>query len=205
VSNVGLLFGGYLGLAVPSGQLPLGNWTLGDGFTLPGSAEISQYSAAGFAYGLDVGFRFARRLVLNVILEGNSYGAGSSDTKPTSGSTLFGGTFGFMGNPDRTSFYGEIGAGERWYWYNDPNSDPRNFRTNGSYRGGEFILGLGCWIPIGRSFRLLPKVTLGVGPFDQPSAPAALTASGGSSAGGPPVWHDMLMFGLAGFYNLNFY
>jgi hypothetical protein len=183
VSHVGLLFGGHLGLAVPSGQLPLG---AGD------SADISNYSLAGVSYGLDFGFRFARRLVLNVIVEGESYSAGSKDTKPSSGATLFGATFGFMGNPDRTSFYGEIGAAERWYWYNDPND--QFGRTTGKYRGGEFILGLGCWIPIGRAFRLLPKVTLGVGPFDQPD-----------NSGSAPLWHDMLMFGLAGFYSLNFY
>jgi hypothetical protein len=184
VSNLGLLFGGHLGVDVPSGQLPLG-----DGI----STDISRYSAAGFAYGLDFGFRFARRLVLNVVLEGDSYGAGSKDTKPSSGSTLLAATFGFMGNPDRVSFYGEIGAGNRWYWFNDGPS------SKGSYNGGEFILGLGCWIPIGRAFRLLPKVTLGVGPFDPPHQDAS------NANTSTPYWHSVLMFGLAGFYNLNFY
>jgi hypothetical protein len=154
-------------------------------------SDITRYSTVGFAYGLDFGFRFARRVVLNVLVEGNSYGAGTLITRPTSGSTLFGGTFGFMGNPDRVSFYGEIGAGERHYWFNDPGN-----RAHGEYPGGEFLLGLGCWIPIGRGFRLLPKIALDVGPFNAPSG-----APSGSSA----PWHEMLMFGLAGFYNLNFY
>jgi hypothetical protein len=87
------------------------------------------------------------------------------------------------------SFYGEIGAGSRWLSFTETGSAGQ---VSTSYNAGELTFGAGLWLPAWRSLRLLPKVTIGVGSFDP--------ATGSGSTEG----HSFAMFGLAGFYNIEF-
>ena len=65
------------------------------------------------------------------------------------------------------------------------------------YNGGEFTLGIGIWIPAGRSFRILPKFTVGLGTL----------SSGDEKSGGPAnpysSFATFVMLGVAGFYNID--
>jgi hypothetical protein len=112
-------------------------------------------------------------------------------TGASSNTTQLGVILGLIGNPDRVSFYGEIGLAERWFNVRETTTQslPADHRI---YNGGEFTLGVGVWIPAGRSFRLLPKVTVGLGSID--SGDPNDRYSGFAS---------FAMLGLAGFYNLD--
>ncbi|MGD0674740.1 MAG: tetratricopeptide repeat protein [Polyangiaceae bacterium] len=188
-SRLGLLIGGHLGAGVIGGTVPLD----GQG------VDASSISNTGVAYGLDAGFRFARHWVVGGTLEHANFGQGDLSglmqpgtnlpaTYARSATTLLDVTLAFIGNPDRVSFYGDVGLGERWY----------SFSATGLSRdcaGTELSFGGGVWIPTGASVRLLPEITLSVGTFPDTSA---------ADAGGSTYWHSVLMAGLAGVYNLDF-
>jgi len=102
--------------------------------------------------------------------------------------------FGFIANPDRASFYGQLGAGTRWFSFSETTTP--SVERNASFNAAELMLGAGVWLPIGRSVRLLPEVTLGWGAFDvAPTGPGTTTTTEA---------HVFWVLGLAGFYNLDF-
>jgi hypothetical protein len=188
-SRLGLLVGGHLGIDVPSGKIPIGN---------DSSIDASSVGSAGFAYGADLGLRFARHWYVGGIVEHANLGHGTGTelgpgTSVRSDTTLFGVTFGFIGNPDWTSFYAEVGVANRWLHY---QSAPAGVLPDHTDNNAEFTLGAGVWIPVGRSVRLLPKATLGLGTFDQPDE----AVNDGSNA----PFHAFFMVGVAGFYNVEF-
>jgi hypothetical protein len=108
----------------------------------------------------------------------------------SSNTTSFGGVFGFIANPDRVSFFGEIGVQGRWYSlsYNAAGS-----QQSASYSAPELLLGLGIWIPAGHTLRLLPEVTAGLGSFNLPNDPNNTNTPG----------HGFVMLGLGGFFNID--
>jgi hypothetical protein len=201
-SRTGLLVGVHLGGSFLTGKIPV-EFSDGAGFE---AIESSSIASGGVAYGADGAFRFARHWVVGLVLEHANYGAGNLDdfhgtaASVSSDTTLVGLNFGFIGNPDRTSFYGELGLANRWFHYSiQPTTGTTlpgggTFESSHEYSNGEFTLGLGIWIPIGRSFRLLPKATVGIGPFDIP---------GETEPSNPPV-HTFVMVGVEGLYNLDF-
>ncbi len=183
-SRSGLLVGGHLGWQAAGGKLPLN-----DGSTV----DASVVGAGGVAYGLDGGLRFQRNWYVGLSLEHADLGhgdlSGLSASDAGSSTTLLELLVAFIANPDRPSLYGEIGAGSRWFSFTVTGGTGQATTT---YQAGELTLGVGLWLPAGRSLRLLPKVTVGLGSFDPPAG------------GGSPEGHSFAMLGLAGFYNLDF-
>jgi hypothetical protein len=193
-SRGGLLLGLHLGAEIPAGQIPT---PAGD------TIATSAASGAGLAYGLDLGIRFARHWIIGLTVEHASLGAGTNPSRieqtatgMTTSNTSAGVVLGYVVNPDRVSFFGEVGLQGRWYKlsWNDPSSQ------SASYSTGELLLGMGIWIPAGRVLRLLPEATIALGDFSTPSTGG--TASGTSNSASPG--HAFVMLGLAGMFNIGF-
>jgi hypothetical protein len=144
-------------------------------------------AGAGVAFGLDGGFRFGRHWYVGASLEHAAFGSTVTDAGTSSADTTLAElVVALIANPDRVSFYGEVGLGARWFHYSIPGGAIDSVRE-----AGEFSLGTGVWIPIGRSFRLLPKATLGLGGFDSDDETTTYA-------------HVFFMLGTAGFYNADF-
>jgi hypothetical protein len=192
-SRVGLLFGLHLGLEGASGEVPAPNAN--------DPIAASNVGAGGVVFGLDGGVRFARHWYVGLTLDHASLSSGSGSdlqssamvSRATSNTTQLGIIFALIANPDRVSFYGEIGAAERWFDVHETTTGTAS-QTSQLYSGGEFTLGLGIWIPAGRSFRLLPKFTLGFGPLDGQRVNDNTTYNASAVFG---------MLGVAGFYNID--
>jgi hypothetical protein len=194
-SRMGVIMGLHLGLELPNGQVQ----------GLDGSTvNISSVSAGGLAYALDGGLRFARQWYVGLTLEHASLGAGKDASalgagagSLSSSTTAAGVVIGLIVNPDRVSFFGELGAQARWY---DLSYADVTGKHPATYTAGEALLGLGVWIPVGHSFRLLPEATAGLGAFGPPSrsgqVPTTTTAT-------DSLGHGFVMFGVAGFYNID--
>jgi hypothetical protein len=154
-SRTGLILGGHFGWGVPTGGFPFDNGARVDSSTVAG--------AGGLAYGLEGGLRFARHWYVGLDFEHADFGHGDLSSVPqvsdaSSSTTLVGVAFGFIANPDRASFYGQIGAGTRWFSFNETAAGRQE---NASFNAAELMLGAGVWLPVGRSVRLLPELTLG--------------------------------------------
>jgi hypothetical protein len=182
----GFLLGGHLGGEWINGTVPLSNG---------GSIDSSQLFSGGFAYGLDVGFRFARRWYVGLALDHANYMTRSTPefTTTTADSTLVGAVIGAVVNPDRTSFYGEAGIAARWLTVRGTD--------DGTFSGPEFELGLGLWLPVGRAARLLPKATLTLGDLSGGEPPPSMPGHGDESRS--PTGHAIFALVLTGFYNVD--
>jgi hypothetical protein len=189
--RVALLVGAHLGLELPAGQIPQ---------PASGTAiNMTDESGGGLAYALDAGVRFARYGYVGLTLEHAGLGGGKNPTSISPGAgdlssntTSFGAVVGVIGNPDRVSFFGELGFQARWYslsW-----TDSTGAKQSASYSGAELLLGMGIWIPAGRVLRLLPEVTGGIGSFETPNN----TQSTDNTPG-----HGFVMLGLAGLFNID--
>jgi hypothetical protein len=189
-SKTSILLGAHLGLSVPTGQLPA---NVPNGL----SVDMGDVSSVGLGYAVDGGLRFARQFYLGLTLEHAAFGAGKNpgnlggtvnSGNLSSDTTSLGLVGAFILEPERPTFYGEIGLQERWY----------NLSVTGqptqSYNSGELLLGVGLWWPIGRWLRLLPLATAGLGSFNMPN-------SGSANSGGQQS-HAFLMFGVEGLYNI---
>jgi hypothetical protein len=192
-SRVSLLLGLHLGFEGADGQVPAPN--------ADAAIDASNVGAGGLAFGLDGGVRFARHWYVGLVLDRAALNGGNARDLQSAGvshatadTTQLGVTFALIVNPDRVSFYGEVGVAERWF-------DVRETTTSAAadashlYTGGEFTMGLGVWIPVGRSFRLLPKFSLGLG-----------SLSGGDGTASSPRYSAGAAFGMlgvAGFYNVD--
>jgi len=185
-----LILGLHLGLELPAGQIPN-----------PAGAAVNttDVSAGGLAYALDAGVRFARYGYIGLTLEHAGLGAGKTPASidplasgVTSNTTSFGVVLGVISNPDRVSFFGEVGLQGRWYslsWQDNGNSQ------SASYSGAELLLGVGLWLPVGRTFRLLPEATAGLGTFTPPNSPST------SDSNNPG--HGFVMLGVGGLFNID--
>jgi hypothetical protein len=196
-SKMGFLFGGHLGWQAPLLKLPIDSAT---------TVDANNVSGGGFTYAVDGGLRFARHWYLGLSLEhatlaqGQNVGAlGGSVASVSSDTTLLALILAIMGNPDRTSGYFEIGLANRWYGFTASDGMGNKVVAN-NYSSGEFLLGLGMWVPAGSSLRFLPEVTLGLGSFSSPSGNTSTSSSTSSNSTG----NAFVMLGLAGFYNLDF-
>jgi hypothetical protein len=189
-SRMGIILGAHLGVELMAGSLPL---------DANSSVDAPNISGSGFAYAFDGGFRFGRIWYVGLTVQHASFGQGKDLTQlgdvtnVSSDATLAALVLALIANPDRTSFYFELGLGNRWYSFTQDNRD--GTQSTNRYSAGEGLLGAGVWIPIGRSLRLLPKATLAGGAF---SPPGQDTSSGSNNLG-----HLFFMLGVAGFYNLD--
>lgn len=188
-SQTGLLLGGHLGAELGEGKLPLSTSTV----------NTNSVAAAGLAFGLEGGLRFASHVYVGLVIDHADMQHGNLSSlngvaDASASTTLFAGTIAFVYDPDRTSFYGELAAGTRWLSLTEKTIGGQQTTTT-SYNAGELAFGAGVWLPLGRSFRLVPELTLGFGAFDPPAAPSGSPGSQG---------HSFVMVGIAGFYNLDF-
>jgi len=194
-SRVGLLLGLHLGVELPTGQIPVGS-------ALP-AIDMTTVSGTGFAYALEGGVRFARQWYIGLTVEHANLGGGRDvgvfqlgAQQVSSNTTTAGLVLGLIVNPDRASFFGELGAQGRWYGINW--TDPAGRQQSSSYNGAELLLGAGVWIPVGRSFRIVPEATASIGTFTPPDV-----SSSGSSNNSSGVGHAFFMLGVAGLFNLD--
>jgi hypothetical protein len=178
-SRTGILLGVHLGAEVPGGKIIRLNATQ--------STDLSEVTSGGLALGLDAGLRVARQGYLGLTLDHAELGAGSQGH--SSNTTLLALVVGLIVNPDRTSFYGELALGVRAFEYTTATNETAH------YVSGELGLGAGVWIPVGRSFRLVPKISFGLGAYGPSSDPSS-TPSTAASAG-----HAFTLLGLAGLFN----
>ena len=187
--GVSLLVGLHLGLEVPAGTIPV---------TSTSSAPAASLTGDGFAYALDGGVRFAHQFYVGLTVEHASLGANANFaqsyelgaiSQQTASTTALGAVIGFIVNPERASLFLDAGIQARWYslgWL-----DSAGKKQSAGYNAPELLLGLGVWIPAGRSVRLMPEATVGLGTF---------SPSGQTSSESDPG-HGFLMFGIAGFFN----
>jgi hypothetical protein len=206
VSRFGLVFGAHIGASGLSGLVANAQ----QGF---GSVPIGDLAGGGVALGLEAGFRFGRHWIVGFEFEHDVYQSGeashlasdfpaSANLFGTAGdgatshtqSTLAQVTIAVVGNPDRVSFYGDLGIGVRWLTYSVYDVDS-NFIAGTTQNNAEFGLGAGLWIPIGQSFRLLPRLSLDIGTYQSVSDMFGDTVD---------YWHVAVMGGVTGLYNLNF-
>jgi hypothetical protein len=192
-SRVGLLFGVHLGFEGVSGKVPAPHAS--------GAVDAGSVASGGVGSGLEGGVRFARQWYVGLAFDYAGFGGVdptdtnidlANVTHTTASTTRLGVTFAFIANPDRVSFYGELGLAERWF---DVHEAVRvmDMPSRELYEGGEFTLGLGIWIPAGRSFRLLPKFTVGFAPLNaKDDSGVSYTANAAFG-----------MLGVAGFYNVD--
>ena len=172
-SSAGLLVGGHLGFEGVSGKVP----TPTSGFVSPG-----EVGGGGFAFGLEGGLRFGRQWYVGLdvtrasFTNANLSALGGSINGASSNTTLLALVGAFIANPEKVSFYGELSLGERWF---DVHETVANTDTSQLFNAGEVALGLGIWIPAGRSFRILPKITFGFDSFSasDPAGPRCIGVS----------------------------
>ena len=190
-AGVSFLVGLHLGIELPEGDVPIAQGTNVGADTLTGG---------GFAYALDTGIRFARQFYVGLTLEhaglgiSNQFGQNlpqAPGSTTSANTTAFGAVLGLIVNPDRPSLFLDAGLQGRWYTLN--YTDNTNTKTTLGYSTAELLLGIGLWLPAGRSVVLLPEFTTGLGTFSAPGAT--------SSQGDPG--HAFLMLGVAGFFNAN--
>lgn len=186
-TRTSILLGAHLGLLIPSGQIPLAN----PNPTGNGTANLNDVSAAGLGYGLDGGLRAFRQFYLGLSVEHADFAAGKTPASvgATSGLKSDTTSVGLMGafilEPERPTFYGELGLQERWYSYTPSSGNGQSYNT------GELLVGAGLWWPISKWLRLLPLATASFGSFPVPG-----TTTGDQS-------HIFVMLGVTGFYNID--
>jgi hypothetical protein len=204
-SRTGLLFGLHLGYESAGGKVPTPNE--------PDAQDANAVGEGGLSFGLDGGLRFARNWYVGLTFDRSDLGRASDSNLPndpmsggkvtgaSSSTTALGILIAVIANPDRVSFYGELGLADRWFDVRETVTDPNTGQSNSKnqlYSGAEFTLGLGIWIPVGRSFRLLPKFTLGIGQLGEDANDSQANVRTTYTA-----VSDFGMIGLAGFYNLD--
>jgi hypothetical protein len=195
-SRTGFILGLHLGLEIPGGSAPLPTTATG-----PSTVGMGDVSGNGVAYAFDGGLRFARSWYLGMTLEHAGLGANKDagtklgGTNVNSDTSALGLVLGLIVNPDKVSFFGEVGVQERWYGFS--YFDGNGQKQSNSYSSGEVLLGAGIWVPIGRSVRLLPEATLALGTFNPPDQSGTSSNSTGSTG------HLFFMLGVGGFYNID--
>jgi hypothetical protein len=182
-SRTGLLLGGHIGWMYGGGQLPLPDGT---------PVDTNTVASGGVGYGLDGGVRLARNWYLGVSIEHAELAHGDLSATPdvldaSASTTFLSAVVGFIGNPDQVSFYGELGVGARWFSFSETTSTAQQ---SVSLSTADLTVGAGIWLPLGRFVRLLPKLTVSFGSFDQGVDTEAQT-------------HSFILLGMAGFYNLD--
>jgi opacity protein-like surface antigen len=195
-AGVSFLVGLHLGYEGEAGAVPVnpGGGTLAN-------VDMSTMTGGGFAYALDAGVRFARQFYIGLTLEhaglginnstfGQNAAGGGQFSSPSASTTSVGAALGLIVNPDRASLYLEAGLQERWYslGWKDGGGNPQST----TYDTAELLLGIGLWLPAGRSLVFLPEFTTSLGAFSPPN--------GQTSSDGNPG-HAFFMLGLAGFFN----
>lgn len=191
-STTSFLFGLHLGLELPAGNIPISSGS---------NVRVDTLTSDGLAFALDTGLRFARQFYVGLTLEHAALGIQSSfdhvapngvASSPTASTTALGAVLGLIVSPDRPSLFLEAGVEGRWYSLG--YTDNTGMKQSETFSTVDLLLGIGAWIPAGRSVRLLPELTAGLGTFSPPS-------SAGATSSQSDPGHAFLMIGIAGFFN----
>jgi hypothetical protein len=201
-SKSSLFLGVRLGGYVPAGSYPTGR--------LAGSSDTSEslstVAGAGAAIGVEGAFRFARVFYIGAFLQGAAFGKKvldpgplAYDTSMTTGMLM--GTLGYISNADGVGFLLDLGLGYRGMGisYTGVNSSSPD-RPSDSFDGLEFQIGMGVPIKVGKSIRIIPKIDLDFGSFQQ-NIPN--TSSGTGLTGGNSVFHAFFFFGVGGYFDID--
>ena len=188
-----LLFGAHLGGLFPGGSIPTSKLPLPAPATTGDTVQASSIAQGGFVYGLDGGVRFTRQLYAGLEFDhaalGNGHASDLGVTSVSSNTTLLAAVLAFVVDPDRASFYIEVGVGARWLHLSESsNSTTPPTSASTTLGSAEADLGAGIWIPAGRNLRLLPKVSFTVGGF------------GSDDSSGSAAQHVFVTVGITGFY-----
>jgi hypothetical protein len=155
VSSTSLLLGLHLGAEVAGGSVP-------DPAGGSGLVDPSSVGSGGLAYGIDGGLRFARHWYVGLTLDHATF-SGVSSTSSGSNTTLLAVVLGIIVNPQRVSFYGELGLGGRSFADHTTNASGQVSKE--TKNAGDISLGAGIWIPAGRFVRIIPKLSVGFSSF----------------------------------------
>jgi hypothetical protein len=166
----------------------------------------------------DVGLRFGKVVVLSAYLDlgvvaGPEAGAlelsaGRHVSFAASAKTVgFGFLLSLIANPVRPSFYFEMGGGGRQHLLTVSRDEGSSSTVKSEYKftGPEAVIGMGVWLPAGRYFAIVPKVTLAAGLLNklECSSDAACPVDDSFLSSGD-IWnkapHTAVMFNLAAFY-----
>ncbi len=201
----------------------------GGGMYLNGGPSLARGTGDGLFGGFggivagEIGLRFAKVVVISAYLDGGGLRAPEAGALEafanqnvsftTTAKTLgFGFMLSLIANPQRPAFYFELGAGSRRNTLTVSRFDSdAGAQTDFNYQftGPEGTIGAGAWIPVGRSFAVLPKLSFSAGVLNQlecTSTAACPTDEDFIPLG--DVWHKSphttVMLNFAGFYTLNF-
>jgi hypothetical protein len=192
----GLVLGLHVGFEGVSGKVPTPG---ASGFVSAGDVGNT-----GLDFGLDGAFRFARRWLVGLTLDRANFSNGSSldgsTSNASSNTTYLGVTGAYVVNPDHVSFYVELNLGARWYDVREPGASAA---TGGDlrklYTAGEGGVGIGVWIPAGRSFRILPRLGFGFAQLSEDTTTSSDTATAGDAK-----FVTFTTLTVTGLYNLDF-
>ncbi len=210
--------GGFL-LGVRGGGI-----LLNGGPSLARGGDEALFNGFGGHVAADVGLRFGKVVVLSAYLDygvvpgpeaGKLEQSASHNVSFTASAKTVG--FGFMlsliADPARPSFYFEMGGGARHHLLTVGRQEGGGsslVTSDYMFTGPEAVLGMGVWIPAGRSFALVPKVSLAAGLLNklECTSPAAACPVDDEFLSSGDIWnkapHTIVMFNLAGFYTLSF-
>ncbi len=199
----------------------------GGGMYLNGGPSLARgngdalFGGPGGLVAGEVGLRFAKVVVLSAYLD---YGvmrapeagaleqfAGENISFTTTAKTFgFGVSLSLIANPLRPSLYFELGAGSRRHMLTVTRIDDSGGTTDYDFKfsGGEGTIGAGVWIPAGRSFALLPKLSFTGGLLNKLECSTAACPVDTEFGAAGDTWsktaHTMVMLQLTGYYSLNF-
>jgi hypothetical protein len=200
-----------------------GGILLGGGPSLARGGDEGLFNGFGGHIAGDVGLRFGKVVVVSAYLDfgaipGPEAGkleqyASQSISFTSSAKTLgFGFMLSLIANPVKPSFYFEVGAGGRQHLLTvsrKQDGEPSASSYDYKFTGPEGVLGMGLWIPTGKHFAFVPKVSLAAGVLNklECTSNAACPVDDEFLSSGD-IWnkapHTIIMFNLAGFYTLSF-
>jgi hypothetical protein len=201
-SKMSIFIGPSLGLFIPGGKLP-------DGNAAQTHTAVGDYAGPGGAISLEGAFRFARLFFFELQLEGAGFSGttqsgplGSTSYSATSG--MVAGKFGVITNPEGFGFYGELGVGYRLFSVkaNITANDGTTGSAQANYEGIDYMLGVGMHFKAGKYVRIIPKMSLAVGSFNDPSVSTNGGVSATSSIDQSEV-HEFFFLGLGGYFDID--
>ena len=199
----GFLFGARLGYDVLGGDLaPAASGSAGN------NLKVSDVFTNGVGFGLQAGFRFARKGYIGALFEHGFYGVNQTSsgfpngTSVTASGNMVGAEIGYISNPEGVGVILDVGVGYRWLGVSA--TDTTGAKLDTTYSGGEFLLGGGIWIKAGNSLRIVPRLDLGIGSFSNSTTLTDLSGATQTNSTPGSVTHAIAFFGVSGDFNIDF-
>jgi len=199
-SRTSIFLGPRLGLYAPGGDFP-------DTSSPGNTRKLGDVSKTGADFGAEVALRFARLFYFGLEAEYAALGGVDAGTTSYKSSTsLVGGTFGVITNPDGFAFLANIGIGYRNY--SVTQTVTRVLASSDqtlAVHSPELQLGAGLHFKAG-IVRLVPKIEIDFGSFQgQTGDGSTVTGLNGTTASNPisSVGHVFVFFGMGGYFDIN--